>query len=106
MDVYFVEIFIADFYGSISEVEGLGMSVDKWRGREEEGRRTIMLSVMLPSSSYHLSKRQTMVLFPAPDAPTIAVCFPAGKRRHKLSRTLTSALVGYAKLTFSRTMSS
>lgn len=58
-----------------------------------------------PSSSYHRSIRPTIVLFPEPEAPTIAVCFPAGKLRDRLFKTFTSCLVGYAKLTLSRTIS-
>ena len=58
------------------------------------------------SRLYHRSSRPTMVLFPEPEAPTIAVVLPASKCMLRLSRTLTCGLLGYANVTESRLMSS
>lgn len=59
----------------------------------------------VPPSSYHRWIRATVVLFPDPLGPTIAVVLFAGMRRVKPFMTLTSCRDGYAKLMFSRTIS-
>src|SRR5271163_3184279 len=46
------------------------------------------------SRSYHRSSKPTMVLFPEPDAPTMAVIFPRSNRRLRLSKTFTCGLLG------------
>jgi len=56
--------------------------------------RTIGLATMSPSNSYHRSMRDTIVLFPDPDGPTMAVILPAGNTSDTSSRTLMSGRPG------------
>ena len=69
------------------------------------GMPTLSFSFQSPSRSYHLSKSPTIVLFPLPDGPTMAVVLPAGILRFTPARAFTSGRVGYVKLTLVRTMS-
>jgi hypothetical protein len=68
-------------------------------------RLTGMVTFCLASRSYHRSNSPTMVLLPEPDAPTIAVSLPAGKRTLRSSRIQTWGLLGYAKVTDANSIS-
>jgi hypothetical protein len=69
------------------------------------GLSFVVSVAVVPSKSYHRCIRETIVDFPDPDGPTMAVTFPAANRAENPSRICTFGLLGYENATLLNEMS-